>query len=418
MKIAYVLDRFPVLSETFILNQIAGLIDAGHDVDLYAKSLHTAGVVQPEVVRLGLAERARFWPDLPASKSHRFLRALRLLAQQLREGRPAALRCADVLHYGVEAANGNLVYASALIRTPQAYDVIHAHFGNVGVRAQGLRDLARLRGPLVTTFHGFDLSHGFRSGRMSRLLSGYGVLFRRGDLFLPISDRWRERLIELGCPPDRIVVHRMGVDLDRFVLRPQAALPDRPLRLVSVARLVEKKGISIAIDAVDRLIERGHQVEYTVIGDGPLRAALETRAGEYRATGVIRFMGAVPQDQVAAQLSRANILVAPSLTARNGDEEGLPVVIMEAMASGLLVVASKHSGIPELVVDRVTGYLAPEGDPVALATVLAEAAEHRDRWQVMRSAARRAVEEHHDIRKLNAKLMGLFARLAEGPSPA
>lgn len=236
MKIAYVVDRFPVLSETFVLNQITGLLDSGHDVDIYAKALHQNGPIQSEVERHGLIARARFWPDLPASKPRRFLRAMQLWSQQLR-GRLGALRAGDFFHYGVEAASGNLIYASALISAPRDYDAIHAHFGNVGVRAQGLRDLGLLRGPLVTTFHGFDLSHGVRGGRLSRVLSGYGRLFARGDLFLPISERWRDRLIDLGCPSEKTVVHRMGIDLDRFTMQPKNSL-NGPLRLVSVARLL------------------------------------------------------------------------------------------------------------------------------------------------------------------------------------
>jgi colanic acid/amylovoran biosynthesis glycosyltransferase len=155
----------------------------------------------------------------------------------------------------------------------------------------------------------------------------------------------------LGAPRGRIVVHPTGIDVRHFAFRaPTPPADGEPLRLVSVARLREKKGVSYAIEAVGRLRATGVPVCYEIAGDGPLRASLEQQVAAAGLGDTVRLRGALPQAEVRALMERSHLLLAPSVVASDGDEEGVPSVIKEALAVGLPVVATRHSGIPEIVI--------------------------------------------------------------------
>jgi colanic acid/amylovoran biosynthesis glycosyltransferase len=181
---------------------------------------------------------------------------------------------------------------------------------------------------------------------------------------------------------------------------------------VSVGRLVEKKGIGYVLEAVRRLRDDGVEVEYEILGDGPLRAALEAQARRLAIEERVRFLGWQSQDQVALALDRAQVLVAASVTAANADEEGIPNVLKEAMAVGLPVVSTANGGIPELVEHEATGLVVPERDPGALAARLAELARHPERRVALARAGRARVERDYDIERLNDRLVTLFTGLS------
>jgi colanic acid/amylovoran biosynthesis glycosyltransferase len=180
---------------------------------------------------------------------------------------------------------------------------------------------------------------------------------------------------------------------------------------VTVGRLVERKGIANAVRAVAELVRSGVDVEYTIVGDGPLSAVLIHLARELGVAERVRIIGSVSHGAVAAILARSHIMVAPSMTASDGDMEGIPVAIMEAMASGVPVVSTVHGGIPELVDDDVTGYLVPEGDVHALATRLENLSRDFAAAQRVCAAARRLIVQRHDIEKLDDRLVRHFEAL-------
>jgi colanic acid/amylovoran biosynthesis glycosyltransferase len=379
VRIAFVLGEFPRISETFVLSQITGLLERGHEVAVYAGRPGPRGPVHPDVGRYRLLERTLYWPEL----SGRGLARLRLRLAFLRRGglgrRGLALR-------GLR---------------PGAHDALVAHFGHVGLEALRLREAGVLPGKLVTFFHGYDLS-AFLARNGPR---AYERLFRCGECFLAVSGHWQRRLEALGCPPDRTAVHRMGVDCSRFGFRPRRPDPDGVMRVVSVARLVEKKGIDCGLRAVARALRRHPEIEYTIIGDGPLRGRLTALARDLGLDGRVRFPGWLDGDRVAAELERMHVLLAPSRTAADGDAEGVPVALMEAMATGMPVVSTRHSGIPELVEDGVSGFLAAESDVNALADGLLRLASAPQAWPDFGRAGRARVEADFNLERLNDRLV-------------
>lgn len=274
--------------------------------------------------------------------------------------------------------------------------LVHAHFAPDGLRVLGL---ARLLGiPLITTLHGYDVSHSrfslLASGRLSWMR--YGLfqrqLMREGALFLAVSDALRRQALARGFPAERTVTHYTGIDLDRF--HPG----DRDdATVVHVGRLVEKKGTAVLLHAFARVLTVRPHARLEIVGEGPLQGRLERLASDLGLGAAVRFLGLLPPQAVAARVGSATLLAAPSLTGRSGDAEGLPNSVMEAMASSVPVVATQHSGIPEAVVDGVTGLLVPEGAIGPLAERIGELLDDPARAAQMGAAGRAIAEERFDI---------------------
>lgn len=405
MRIAYLPGVFPVLSETPVLNQITGLATRGHQVDIFADRPRGKAEYHSSIDTFELLQRVYYRPELPPTTRGRWSAAFRLYARSGPEDRRVLLRSMNVLRFGTRSATGRLPLQTAQFLPPRRYDIVQGGFGEQGLKALRMIRVGAIAGRLVTAFRGADLTRFVRI-RSPRVYRG---LFQAGDLFLPVCHAFALRLEELGCPPDRIRVHRTGIDVARFPFKPRPM--SHPLALVSIGRLVEKKGLGDGIAAVAGLIRNGVPAHYTIVGDGPLRAPLERRALELGITDSVSFAGALPQQQVQERLACSDVLVAPSVTAANGDEEGIPNVLKEAMAVGVLVVSTRHSGIPELVEDAVTGFLAAPGDVPGLTAALTRIADAPDGWAAMQDAARRRIETEYDIDRLNDRLVSLYQDL-------
>ncbi len=288
------------------------------------------------------------------------------------------------------------------------FDVIHCHFGDIGERAAQLARLGVLDGPIVTSFHGYDVSSLPRAVGPNL----YRELFVRGAAFVAVSGHVRNRLLQLNAPPDKTLVIRLGIDLERFRVTDTPGNDARPTRLVSVGRMVDKKGHDTAIRAVVRARALGAAVELTVIGDGPKRAELEALIAELDCSSMVSLLGAAPRATVQEVLGRCHAFLMASRTAADGDQEGLPVALMEAMARGLPVVATRHGAIPELVEDGVSGLLADEDDVEGLATSIARLARSPSERRTMGRAARVAVSRQHDATRQLDELERLYRTLA------
>lgn len=336
---------------------------------------HAAGLRRYRPLVVGLEDKGHAVPDL----RDRRVVASRAEALALRLGRGAPL--------------------AARLRGA-APALVHAHFATDGLLAL---PMARSLGvPLVTSLHGYDVSRSraamLASGRWSWML--YALrrrrLMRDGALFLAVSDAVRGRALAQGFPEDRTLTHYLGVDLARFRPSPEEAQPGLVLH---VGRLVEKKGTALLIEAMAALPD----ARLVVIGDGPERTRLEQLA-----SGRAAFLGALPPDEVAAWMRRAWLLAAASVTARDGDSEGLPTVIVEAAASGVPVVGTDHSGIPEAVVDGETGFIVPERDRGALATRLRDILDSAELRRRLGAGARALAERRFDSARQIERLESLY----------
>jgi colanic acid/amylovoran biosynthesis glycosyltransferase len=286
------------------------------------------------------------------------------------------------------------------------FDAFHAHFGPTGdwwdfLTTSRLLD-AEPDQPFVVSFYGHDASRMLREDP-----DRYHRLFERADTVTVLSEDMKGILEEAGCPPGKLRIQPLSVDTDFFDYQPRPDPGDGPVEVVTVARLVEKKGFRYALEA---LAEVGEDVDvrYRVAGDGPLREDLERRARELGVDDVVTFLGWQQQEEVRDLLEEAHVFLLPSVTSEDGDQEGTPTVLLEAQAQGVPVVTTRHAGIPEVVDEDGSALLVPPRDVGALAEALWEVVTSPDRWDEMGKRGRRYVEERHSIPAAARRLEDIY----------
>lgn len=413
MRIAFIVDQFPALSETFILGQITGLIDSGHQVDIFTDRPGNIAKMHPEVEKYQLLERTYYTP-IPTNVIWRYLTGIFLLLVNFPKAPQTVIKTLNFLKYrrslyGESAYFFKPLYLAIPFLNLPPYDIIHCHYGRNGLKAILLKDLGVIEGKIVVAFHGNDISrylqiHGDNI---------YGYLFNRADLLQPISDHWQKKLITLGCPPNKVKVHHMGIDCHKFIpIVDRDSQPEKIL-IVSVARLVEKKGLSYGIQAVANLLEKHPQLklQYHIIGDGVLKTELAKQIQQLKVSEQVKLLGSREQQEVQAIIAQADIVLAPSVTSQNGDSEGIPVSLMEAMAQGIPVVSTYHSGIPELVEDGISGYLVQEKEVAALASKLEYLVSKPELRRKMGLKGRQKVMDDYNIKLLCDRLTEIYQHL-------
>lgn len=407
MRISLQVTVFPALSETFVLNQIEGLLERGHEIDVQA--IRRGGDRVPSAIIENRQVVARtLYRGRQSSRAGQALRVLAAGTGLLLRSPTAFLRLRRAVARAPRISFGAALVAARNLRLRPPPDVVYAHFGPNGLLYAALRAAGLVTAPLVTVFHGYDLSLFLRwEGQ-----DCYRLLFEEGALMLPVSEEFARRLRAMGCPPERIRVHHMGVDPGSIPYRERRRAPGTGLELLSIARLVEKKGIDHALRAL-ATVAPDVDWHYRIVGDGPLRAELEALAAELGIAARVDFLGWRDNAEVKTIIAECQVLLAPSVTAREGDEEGIPVVLMEAAAGGLAIVSTRHSGIPELVRDGVSGLLADERDVAGLGRAIERLARDQELALDLGRHGRELVEAEFDIAVLNRRLVAMLEEIVE-----
>lgn len=282
-------------------------------------------------------------------------------------------------------------------------DLLHAHFGHVGASSLELAREARV--PLVVSFHGRD---AFKFPREPRWRHLYREMFESGARFTGVSEYMRQEMIRLGCLPDSISVVHVGIDPALFEFR-EPRTEGSPVRFVSVGRMVEKKGFSDCVRAFGSARARGADIELSIIGDGPERARVQELADSLGVRSSVSFLGQLARPQVIEAMRSSDAFILASRTAADGDKEGIPTVLMEAEFIGLPIVSTTHSGIPEAIPEPNRRFLAPEGDPQALADRIVALLGHRSSWRDAAHLGKRHVEAHFNLLSETEKLVEAYS---------
>lgn len=354
LRILFMVDNFPNFDQPFILDQIAGVIDRGHDVYIAAKSKVRNSIIPDVVHHYNLMERTLFF------------------------GKANPLK---ILKNHVKIPHIN------------TFDVICCQFGNVGADVIRFKHEAGDDIPVkvVTCWRG-----ALKEATMQPY--AYVALFKRGDLFLPVCEFLKKDLIALGCNENKIRVSYVGIDYDRYSCDREMQVKSI-INLMSICRLVEKKGIEYAIRAVASVVNLYPHVHYTIIGDGPLKNDLEALVVRLNMQAYIHFIGNQPHEKISDLLSSADIFLSPSVTTADGNQEGIANSLKEAIASGALVVGTDHAGTNELVYDGISGFLVPERDSTALQQKICYLIAHPEIWDTMRTFGRQIVQERFCLAK-------------------
>jgi colanic acid/amylovoran biosynthesis glycosyltransferase len=428
LRIGMFVGTFPVASETFVLRQITGLLELGHDVRIFANARGDDGVIHGRIAQHRLLERTTYvngppesvlWemPVTPlrertwlpgseqsCSNARRLLRALPKLACCALTAPGLTRSVLSEKEYSYRARSLSGIYRlQTLLQAAGSFDVLHAHFGPVGNCFRFARRL--FAAPFVVSFHGYDFSTIPRKeGR-----EVYKNLFASTDVITGNSRFTQTHLEALGCPIGKIVQLPVGLDPGEFAFRERRLGEREPVGIVTVARLVEIKGHEYVLRALAQLRGLGLNFRYHVIGDGPLRKKLETLRAELHLVDCVLFHGALREQDVRQALADAHIFVLSSVNVE-GDQEGQGLVLQEAQACGLPVIATRHGAFPEGIAPENTNWLVPERDVAALADKLSELIARKDEWPLIGSAGRKFVESRYDIHRLNQQLVEIYEK--------
>jgi glycosyltransferase involved in cell wall biosynthesis len=395
MPIAYMMSRFPKLTETFILYEMIALQAQKLDVSIYPLWREKTSVMHPEAEPL--MEQANFTPTLSWEIIKANLHYIRCCRRRYLGAVWTLLRSNwGSLRYFLGALA--IIPKSALFAqrmTAEGISHIHAHFASHPAAAAFF--IHRLTGiPYSFTAHGSDIH------REKRMLA---EKVAEADFVVPISDFNRDVILE-ACDfnkdaEKKLTIIHCGVDSSYFQPKPSRNgryEEGKIMNVICIGTLHEVKGQSCLVEACRMLQERGIPFQCRFVGSGPDEAALKKQVTEAGMDANIHFLGRKPREEVVRLLQEADVLVAPSVQSRDGRREGIPVVLMEAMACGLPVVASRLSGIPELVRDGFSGILTPPGNADAIVDALTYLYYKPETRREMGLCGRKVILDRFDLR--------------------
>ncbi|MHA1681232.1 MAG: glycosyltransferase [Promethearchaeota archaeon] len=420
MRIAFILSKFPSISESFVLNQITGIIDRGHEVWIYAEFDPQDKIIHPDIKKYDLLHKTIYYK--PPTNLKKGKNLLYNVTQAL-STHPAILLKSlfnSVFHKSLLKNRGIkgkinqvwhfLKWVLILDKTflEKNFDLIYCHFGTNGVIGAFLKNFTK-KAKLVTTFHAYELS------KMLNIFPSdiYRIVFRNSEVILPISHYWKKKLIKLGCPAKKIRVHHMGINPLSFPFKRRVVTKNTVINFLTVSRLVEKKGHVFALDAFKQLKMAGISFNYIIIGSGPMEEKIKELMTSYGLEEQVHVRGRVPQKELIESYRNSMVFLLPSVTSENGDMEGIPVVLMEAMAMGEIVVSTFHSGIPELVKEGHTGFLVSEKNSNELAEKLKFLIKNPNVFGDVCNEARKVIETDFNINILNDTLEQIFLGIIE-----
>lgn len=409
MRIAFLVPTFPSLSETFILNQITGLIDRGHHVDIYPTRVGPDREMHPDAQIYRLAERVFPPPPADATALRRYAHLLSLIGTRGLGNPTACLRALRPDRYGLPAKSLAPLFGAVPFLPRRTYDVIHCHFGPHGLRGVFLRRIGVLRGRILTTFHGYDV-HRYPRQHGNDV---YQPLFQHAERFTVNSTYTGLKVQALGCPPHRLIRLPVGLQPARFQPEEGRAPAGHPVRILTVGRLVEKKGIEYSLRAFAKVAGQRPDIQYDIAGDGELGKSLKDLAQSLGVADRVVFHGGMTEDRVRDLYAQCQLFMLTSVTAADGDQEGQGLVLQEAQAMRMPVLTTHHNGIPDGVLEGESAFLVPERDVEATAERLEFLLDHPDSWAPMGDAGRRFVLEHFDIDKLNDQLVEVYLEMIE-----
>lgn len=408
-NVAVMAEVFPVISETFIVNHITGLMDAGHRVDIIAQKKGSVTMLHGDVERYGLLKRA-CWLEEGRDRGGWLQRKFRnaMLRWAVLRTRPGLREVWLPRRFGGRQISFRGLYAAAsLART--RHDILHVHYGTMAMNHLRFKELFPDT-PFVVSFHGYD-AFRFPAEQEPGV---YRRLFEKADAFIANSQCTSNKLVTLGCPENKIVCIPEPLDLEKFPFHEKGPDANGRICILSVSRLVTVKGLSYAVEAAARVIGRHPQVEYRIIGDGPLKKELEKQIQDLGMEGRIQLLGALTQEETARAFEKAHLFMLTSVGVDGGVVEAQGLVLQEAQACGLPVLATRCGGIPEGMVDGKSGYLVPEKDVNALAEHLNELVEHPERWPAMGRAGRNFVAGRYDKGSVTERMASLYQSLLRG----
>lgn len=359
-KIRFLTHHFPHLAQTFIQNQIITLLKRGHQIEIQALKRNKHEKIQSDFSKYNLLRKTRY---------------------------------------------------SKHVQNLHGIDVVYIQFGDLGAKLLSQIKNQKFKGSVVVCFRGNDIS-----GILNKNPHMYDDLFKQADLFLPVCDFFKARLINLGCPAEKIITHHSAIETKKFTFKERTVSPDQRLNLISVARIAPKKGLEYTIQAVAFLKQTYPHIRCTIIGEAQpnhleYKMYLKALVKELDVEQNVIFYGWAKTEDIIKELNRSDIFVLPSVTAQDGDQEGIPNALKEAMAVGIPVIATDHAGNSELIDHMQSGILVEEKNVEAITNAIEWIIENQTLVKQMTKNARKKIEDEFDIESVVTKLEHIFDTL-------
>lgn len=405
IRIGYVLKRFPRFSETFILNELLTLQSMGVDVDVFSllrppDEQRHARLKQLDFPVIGLSAYGKS----AATKLHYGMAGDIETLEQLTHDDISPLFSgkskAEIAALYMKAA------AVALRASSRSITHLHAHFGSDSTTV-ALLAARMLNGTFSFTAHAKDIYHTYVSEDEDRAMRRAKI--SEAAFVATVSDYNAQHLRQI-CPraSDRIIRLYNGIDLSTF--SPVVAKQQVAGRMIAVGRLVEKKGFSVLLDACVLLKKRGVNFQCHLVGDGPLYDTLNQQINQFELQDVVKMVGALPQETLVELMESASLAVLPCVVTESGDRDGLPTVLLEAMAKALPIITTHVSGGPEIVDHNNTGLLCAPGDPGAFADAIEKLVRDPVTARTMGKLGRVRAQQRFDLHTNVATLKDHFSK--------
>jgi colanic acid/amylovoran biosynthesis glycosyltransferase len=409
--ILYILRSFPTVTEMSTLNEITGMIRRGMEVSIVSlKTPEDLKHLHDDVEKYHLADRTFYLNVSTGIKKWKniLLRTIYGHVKLFLKANISLNNKIKVSTYSVKKKSRrlSLVHLVDLINhiAEKKPDVIYFHFGTHAGELIILRRIFRI--PFVVFFHGYDFSKELPYDELN-----YPGMFRYGDWFFTNSNFAGMKVEGLGCPKNKLTVTGLPVDDHQYPYQVRSK-KDR-VRILTVGRLVEKKGLEYSIEAVSRLLKDYPDLEYNIIGDGPLETSLQALIRSYGAEGKINLLGSRKKAEVIEMMLGSDIFLLSSVTAKDGETEGLPMVSLESQLTGMPIIATLHSGFTDSILDGVSGFLVPERDVEALHDRLSWLIGHPETWESMGKAGRQHVLDNFSEQVYLDKILSQIYKIRE-----
>ncbi|RLM30002.1 colanic acid biosynthesis glycosyltransferase WcaL [Brenneria salicis ATCC 15712 = DSM 30166] len=391
LYVGYVLKRYPRFSETFVVNEILAHERAGMKVDIFALGPVSEPHFQDGIARVKAPvtryKDRQYDPEI-------FWQLLQTAREQLPEFDKRLIE----VQWGSPHSFAQAIKLALAVRA-RGIQHLHAHFGTL---ATTVARLAAIFSGVTYSFtaHAKDIYYHYDEA------TDLDIKLRDAACAITVSDYNVAYLREkYGASADRLVRLYNGVDLQQFPYSPPVA---NTRRILAVGRLVRKKGFDVLIKALALLKQRGLDFHCTLIGNGDLLAPLQQQIDTLKLHDHMTLAGAKPQPEVIAEMQQAAMLVVPSVISDDGDRDGLPTVLLEAMALGTPVISTTVAGIPEVVINQKTGLCIPPHDPQALADAIASLLANDEQRISLSHNARALISAEYDINRNASQLRDIF----------
>ncbi len=358
LKILFVTSKFPYATRPYTDNQIVGLLKKGHEVYILAKETGKY-TDYPLIERYNLLERT----------------------------------------YYFEQIEGNTKMPDAL----KDIDIIYCQFcGWLAEYCLRLMDEKGMNTRLVVCLRGADATRDLIDNPHQ-----YDNFFAKVDLFMPVCEYFKNNIIKYGCSPEKIVVHHSAIDCTQFKYKARTKPKNGKVRFIIVATLSAKKGIRYSLYAIDKLRKKYPNIKLTIIGGGQYNRVRDF-VKKLNLEKCVSLLGFQLHNKVITELNHAHVFLLTPYTSDSGIQEGIPNVLMEAMATGLPAISTYNGGIPELVKDGISGFLVPEKNVDLLIEKMAYLIENPECWGAMGKAGSRQVNREHNKDRANDRLIDIF----------